>query len=101
MSRRVHLGQGVLLLAVIALVSAPQLRPRPAAAPPADESYLVWLEERSMLRQAREDARSVSGNAVQWRHPYGKPQPLEAVKHASVWLLDYPRVVDPENWTTG
>jgi len=90
MCRHALLGQGGLLLAVTALISAPQPGPRPA-----DESYLAWLEERSMLRQAREDARSVSGNAVQWRHPYGKPQPLEAVKHASVWLLDYPGSVIP------
>jgi maltose alpha-D-glucosyltransferase/alpha-amylase len=56
---------------------------------------IPWLEERSMLRQAREAAATVSGNPVQWRHPYGSPQPREAVRHASVWLLDYPGSVIP------
>ena len=94
MGRRALLGQGVVLLAVTALTSAPQ-PPRPADTAPTEESYLAWLEERSMLRQAREDAQAVSGNPVQWRHPYGRPQPLEAVRHASVWLLDYPGSVIP------
>jgi trehalose synthase len=43
-----------------------------------------------MLFQAAEQARLISGNGVQWRHAYGDPQPREAVKQASVWLLDYP-----------
>jgi trehalose synthase len=51
---------------------------------------IAWLEERSMLRQARDAAAVVSGGPDQWRHPYGAPQPREAVRHASVWLLDYP-----------
>lgn len=37
----------------------------------------------------------MSGRGEQWRHPYGKPQPAEAVRHASVWLLDYPGSVIP------
>src|SRR5688572_15159449 len=52
--------------------------------------YVRWLEERSMLHQAREQADQISGSGVQWRHPYGDPRPREAVKTASVWLLDYP-----------
>lgn len=55
-----------------------------------DAALLRWLEERSMLFQARQAALAVSGQGVQWRHPYGQPQPREAVKQASVWLLDYP-----------
>lgn len=43
-----------------------------------------------MLFQARHQARSISGDGIQWRHAYGEPQPREAVKRASVWLLDYP-----------
>ena len=43
-----------------------------------------------MLRQSRDAATGVSGKAVQWRNRYGEPQPREAVRHASVWLLDYP-----------
>jgi len=53
-------------------------------------AYISWLEKRSMLYQARAQAREISGSGVQWRHPYGDPQPHEAVKTASVWLLDYP-----------
>jgi trehalose synthase len=53
-------------------------------------AYVRWLEERSMLHQARDQARKISGQGVQWQHVYGEPQPREAVKVASVWLLDYP-----------
>jgi trehalose synthase len=49
-----------------------------------------WLEERSMLFQAQAQAARVSGQGEQWRHRYGDPQPQEAVKAASVWLLHYP-----------
>src|SRR4051794_5861563 len=55
-----------------------------------DPAYIRWLEERSMLFQARAQARLISGQGVQWRHTYGSPKPREAVKLASVWLLDYP-----------
>ncbi len=74
------------LLLISGLVAAP---PAPDQQPkPADE--VRWLEEHSMLRQARDAAASVSGKPLQWQHRYGTPQPREAVKHASVWLLDYP-----------
>src|ERR1700687_4453217 len=69
---------------------------RALAQPAAEErretnrAYIRWLEERSMLFQAAEQAQLISGNGVQWRHAYGDPQPREAVKLASVWLLDYP-----------
>ena len=43
-----------------------------------------------MLRQARDAAATFSGRPEQGRHPYGTPQPREAVRHASVGLLDYP-----------
>ncbi len=60
------------------------------ARPTADPAEVRWLEERSLLLQARDASALVSGRAEQWRHPYGTPQPREAVHHASVWLLDYP-----------
>src|SRR6188768_3081910 len=63
--------------------------------PLQDAAYVRWLEERSMLFQARQQARSISGDGIQWRHAYGEPQPREAVKRASVWLLDYPGSVIP------
>src|SRR5437762_10481348 len=63
------------------------------AAPAASErasSYIHWLEERSMLQQARVLARHHSGNSIQWQHPYGQPQPHAAVARASVWFTAYP-----------
>ncbi len=55
-----------------------------------DENYIRWLEDRSMLHQAARHARAVSGSGIQWLDRYAKPQPREAVRQASVWLLDYP-----------
>src|SRR5215203_2445927 len=63
--------------------------------PETDRAYVRWLEERSMLFQAAEQAELISGKSVQWRHAYGEPQPREAVQQASVWLLDYPGSVIP------
>jgi maltose alpha-D-glucosyltransferase/alpha-amylase len=72
----------------------------PVALNGTDTAYVRWLEERSMLRQADRQARAVSGQGVQWRHPYGEPQPREAVRHASVWLLDWAgSVVTPRGQT--
>ena len=48
-----------------------------------------------MLHQARRQAALVSGSGVQWRHPYGEPQPRQAVRRSSVWLLDYGGSVIP------
>ena len=48
-----------------------------------------------MLSQARRQAATISGSGVQWRHPYGTPQPRQAVRQASVWLLDYGGSVIP------
>ena len=73
-----------LLAALVAL--APAQSPQS----PQEAQYVRWLEERSMLFQAGEQAKLISGRGVQWRHPYGEPRPLEVVRKASVWLLDYP-----------
>jgi len=86
---RVMGGMGFLLFA--ACWSGParaQSQEEPAA-------YVHWLEERSMLHQAARHARAVSGSGVQWQHPYAEPQPRQAVRRASVWLLDYPGSVIP------
>jgi trehalose synthase len=70
--------------------------PEPAAsaarqsAPASDKAYIRWLEEHSMLHQAQLLARQYSGNAIQWQHPYGTPEPHEAVARASVWFTAYP-----------
>ena len=55
----------------------------------ARAEYLRWLEERSMLRQAERAARPLSGSGAQWKHAYAAPQTRQAVRQASVWLLDY------------
>jgi trehalose synthase len=65
----------------------------PAGRPAAD--YVRWLAERSMLYQARQQARTVSGSGAQWGHPYGEPRPRAIVRKASVWVLDYPGSVIP------
>ncbi|HTK77664.1 MAG TPA: hypothetical protein VL371_20530, partial [Gemmataceae bacterium] len=67
----------------------------PAVYPQQPSPDVRWLEEQSMLFQARDAAARVSGHGEQWRHPYGSPQPREALRHASVWLLDYPGSVIP------
>ncbi len=92
---RAAVGLGSALVALITLPAPDRGHaepPRPAADRAAE---LRWLEERSMLHQARAVAALVSGHSEQWRHPYGTPQPREAVRHASVWLLDYPGSVIP------
>ena len=97
-NRRAAVIAGAALLALAAgwagllPTAAGQNQPPP---PPAVAAEIRWLEERSMLREAREAAALVSGHPEQWRHPYGTPQPHEAVRHASVWLLDYPGSVIP------
>jgi trehalose synthase len=86
---------GVGALSLLLLLGA--LVPQPGGPPPPreDPATLRWLEERSMLAQARQAAVSVSGTGAQWQHPYGRPQPREAVRQASAWLLDYPGSVVP------
>src|SRR5436305_10391761 len=85
-TRRRIVGPAALLLLAAAFAAGPA---RPAE-PPSPAAEVRWLEEHSMLRQARDAAAGVSGRPDQWRHPYGTPQPREAVRHAAVWLLDYP-----------
>jgi trehalose synthase len=82
----------LLLFSICLFAGRVQAQPAPNQATPAQIS---WLEERSMLRQAGEAAALVSGKGIQWRSAYGSPQPLTAVRHASVWLLDYPGSVIP------
>jgi trehalose synthase len=42
-----------------------------------------------MLHQAALVARQYSGSSLQWQHPYGTPEPQEAVARASVWFTAY------------
>jgi trehalose synthase len=84
-----HLSKLVLVLLPLC---ADPVWAQPAAEPNAE---IAQLEGRSMLRQAAEAARGISGSGVQWQHPYGTPRPRDAVRSASVWLLDYPGSVIP------
>lgn len=52
--------------------------------------YVNWLEERSMLHHAGNQAELLDGAGEQWRNPFGEPQPKKVVKAHSVWLLHYP-----------
>lgn len=87
LTSRTALGAVACLLLGVMLTAEAVRRSRPSAR--ADDE-VGWLEERSMLQQAREAADAVSGRPEQWQHRYGNPQAREAVRHASVWLLDYP-----------
>jgi trehalose synthase len=80
----------VLLLAAVTLTWFTAPPGNPPARPVADLAEVRWLEERSMLAQARDASAAVSGKPAQWQHRYGEPQHREAVRYASVWLLDYP-----------
>jgi maltose alpha-D-glucosyltransferase/alpha-amylase len=57
--------------------------------------YIKWLEERSMLFQSDKLDERISGEGVQWREDYGRPEPDTLVQAASVWLLYYPGSVIP------
>lgn len=93
------------LFVALACGSATSLGCQRTIAPPApvssdqaqgvDSAYVKWLEERSMLFQARARAKRVSGQGIQWRHPYGARQTRRAVQRASVWLLDFGGSVIP------
>jgi trehalose synthase len=82
-------------IAALLCAASPAFTAQPLASPatqPAftDSAYIQWLAERSMLHQAQTLARGYSGNAIQWQHPYGTPQPRAAVARASVWFTAYP-----------
>jgi trehalose synthase len=52
--------------------------------------YINFLEKKSMLYQASELAKTISGNGVQWRHSYSEPQHEKVIEKASVWFDAYP-----------
>ncbi len=53
-------------------------------------SYVTWLEDQSMLRDATELAAQLTGQASMWQNPYAQPNPRAAVSRASVWYTAYP-----------
>jgi trehalose synthase len=82
----------LLSTAFVASVADPSQSAARAADRPAsvNDAYIQWLAQRSMLHQAQAVAQKYSGNAAQWQHPYGEPQPRAAVARASVWFTAYP-----------
>jgi len=62
----------------------------------AQDAEIQFLEPHSMLFQAARQSATLSGKGDQWRHSFTTPQPLDAVKAVSVWLLHYPGCVIPE-----
>lgn len=59
----------------------------PVASNPA---YVQWLEDQSMLRDATNVSRQLTGQFEMWNNPYAQPLPRRAVDTASVWFTGYP-----------
>jgi trehalose synthase len=55
--------------------------------------YVQLLEEQSVLFQARDLSRDISGKSAQWQTPYGLPRPLDMVSAHSAWIDTYPQSV--------
>jgi maltose alpha-D-glucosyltransferase/alpha-amylase len=64
--------------------------PPPFAADARNHAYVEWLENMSMLGDANNVARQLSGQAGMWLNPYAYPNPRSAVDRASVWFTAYP-----------
>lgn len=52
--------------------------------------YIEWLEQQSLLYNAQQLAKQISGNKIQWQYAYAKPQPQAVAATASVWFNAYP-----------
>ena len=64
----------------------------------AKGDYVEWLEAQSMLKAARERARSYAGQSRLWMNPYAEARPRSAIEIASVWLTVYPdSIIGPED----
>jgi trehalose synthase len=60
---------------------------------PADASnpdYVAWLVAESMLHDAVETGRQLTGYGAMWQNSYARPDPVAAVRIASVWFTAYP-----------
>ncbi len=55
--------------------------------------YVRWLEQRSVLHNAKAIAAQYAGKGEMWRHPYAETQPRAAATLASVWFAAYPPAV--------
>jgi trehalose synthase len=54
------------------------------------ERYINWLQEKSMLADAGTIAGQFSGTKDVWQNPFANPDPLAAIRRASVWFTAYP-----------
>ena len=53
-------------------------------------AYVDWLRSQSMLADANEISRQLSGQGTMWQNPFASPGPRQAVDTASVWFTAYP-----------
>jgi trehalose synthase len=59
--------------------------------PVADNpAYLDWLISQSMLNDANELARQLSGSGSMLQNPFAHPDPRAAIRRAGVWFTAYP-----------
>jgi trehalose synthase len=56
----------------------------------ADNDYIQWLVDRSMLRNAKLCALKYAGQSRLWQRPYAEARPRIATGIASVWFTTYP-----------
>ncbi|MBI1378713.1 MAG: maltose alpha-D-glucosyltransferase [Frankiales bacterium] len=62
-------------------------RGEPVAANP---DYVAWLVSESMLGDAVETGRQLTGHGAMWQNAFARPDPQAAVRTASVWYTSYP-----------
>ena len=53
-------------------------------------AYVAWLVSESMLHDATETGRQLTGLGAMWQNSYALPDPRAAVRAASVWYTAYP-----------
>jgi trehalose synthase len=53
-------------------------------------AYIAWLVSQSMLQDAVETGRQLTGTGAMWQNSYAVPDPRAAVRIASVWYTAYP-----------
>jgi trehalose synthase len=66
--------------------------PREADGEPVADNpaYLEWLISQSMLNDANELARQLSGSGSMLQNPFAHPDPRAAIRRAGVWFTAYP-----------
>jgi hypothetical protein len=62
--------------------------------------YVDWLVTESMLHDAVETGRQLSGNGAMWQASFARPNPRGALETAAVWFTAYPAsLIGPEGST--